>query len=112
MKDQLQELRRKNDLTQQQAADIFGIKVTTYQKYERDIISPSYTVLRKMADYFGVTTDYLLGTDLEGVSQPYSFMDQLSERDRETVTQYASLPEDVRRPISDMIMSVSERLKK
>ena len=61
MKDQLQTLRKAKGLTQEEAATIFEVKLTTYQKYERDVISPSYDTLCKIADFYGVTTDYLLG---------------------------------------------------
>ena len=110
MKNQLQELRRKADITQDKAAEIFGVSRSTYQKYERDAIQPSYKVLKLMADYFGVTTDYLLGKDEEDVQPPDDIMQCVSERDRDTIMKYLSLPEDLRRTISDLIVSISEHL--
>lgn len=63
VKEQLQFLRKSKGLTQEEAAEIFGVKKTTYQKYERDVISPSYETLGKIADFYDVTTDYLLGRE-------------------------------------------------
>ena len=63
MKEQLRFLRKSKGLTQEEAAEIFGVKPTTYQKYERDVISPSYETLGKIADFYDVTTDYLLGRE-------------------------------------------------
>lgn len=61
MKEQLQELRKAAKLTQEEAANRFGVKLSTYQKYERDAISPPYDVLISIADFYQVSTDYLLG---------------------------------------------------
>ena len=63
VKEQLRLLRKSKGLTQEEAAEIFGVKLTTYQKYERDVISPSYETLGKIADFYDVTTDYLLGRE-------------------------------------------------
>ena len=60
MKEQLQLLRKNKNLTQEEISDIIGVKLSTYQKYERDAISPPYETLIKIADFYGVTTDYLL----------------------------------------------------
>lgn len=61
VKEQLQELRKMAKLKQEDAAKIFGVKLSTYQKYERDAISPPYNVLIAIADFYHVSTDYLLG---------------------------------------------------
>ena len=53
-------LRNKNGLTQRQMAESFGITERNYQRYEASD-SPSHDTLMKMADFFDVTTDYLLG---------------------------------------------------
>ena len=38
-----------------------GIKTRTYQYYEADDHRPDYETLISLAEFFGVTTDYLLG---------------------------------------------------
>ena len=59
--ERLRDLRKEQHITQQSVADYLGIKVRTYQYYEGDDHRPDYETLVKLADYFGVTTDYLLG---------------------------------------------------
>lgn len=53
-------LRKKRGLTQRQMADTFGITERNYQRYEATD-SPSNDTLLKLADFFEVTADYLLG---------------------------------------------------
>ena len=59
--DVLQKLRKDARLTQDQIAEVLGIPKRTYGSWERDEREPDFEMLCKIADYFGVTTDYLLG---------------------------------------------------
>lgn len=59
----LKELRKKRGLTQQSMADMMGITMRNYQRYEYGMINVPATTLNFFADYFGVTTDYLLGRE-------------------------------------------------
>lgn len=56
----LRKLRSDNKLTQKNLADILNISRTTYVKYETDSIKLSFEKASKLADFFEVTTDYLL----------------------------------------------------
>lgn len=51
-------------LTQQNAADIFELKKATYAAYEEGRSIPPYTSIRRMADYYNITIDILVGKDL------------------------------------------------
>ena len=104
MKEQLQLLRKNKNLTQEEISDIIGVKLSTYQKYERDAISPPYETLIKIADFYGVTTDYLLGrsTDTPPLSQLASQFN-MSALEREIVDGYLSLPEDMREELMDFL---------
>ena len=61
--ERLKELRTAQKLTQQQMADYLGVDRTTYVKYETDKSEPTFDTLQKLADYFGVTVDFLMGRD-------------------------------------------------
>lgn len=58
--DRLKELRKAKGLTQKQIATHFDMTERNYQRLEANN-SPSYDNLIKFADYFNVSTDYLLG---------------------------------------------------
>jgi len=55
------EVRQMRKLTQRQVADLLEIPLRTYQNYEREINDPDTDVLCKMADFYGITVDYLVG---------------------------------------------------
>jgi transcriptional regulator with XRE-family HTH domain len=59
----LEELRNLNNLKQYEVANAIGIVRTTYSSYERGERIPDALTLSRIADYFHVTTDYILGRD-------------------------------------------------
>ena len=59
--DVLRQLRKAANRTQQQMASMLGITQQAYAAYENDKSSPPNDVLEKIADYFNVSIDYLLG---------------------------------------------------
>lgn len=54
-------LRQKEDLLQRDVADQLHIDRSTYSYYERGKTNPPLDILIKLADYFGVSLDYLAG---------------------------------------------------
>ena len=57
----LKELREERDLTQKQVADALKINSVTYLHYEKSQREPPLILLMEMAEFFNVSTDYLLG---------------------------------------------------
>ena len=48
-------------MTQADISKEIDISLNSYRRYERNEREPDAPVLVRMADYYGVTTDYLLG---------------------------------------------------
>ncbi len=61
----LKALRESKGLKQREMADMMGIQLRQYQRYEYGEISVPLETLNFFADYFGVTADYLLGREKE-----------------------------------------------
>jgi len=59
--ERLNELRSSKKITQENLAKELGIAVSTISMYERGERIPSLEVLEKIADFFNVDLDYLLG---------------------------------------------------
>ena len=57
----LRELRTKKGVYQKDVASYLGVGRTTYVKYERGDTEPSFETLCKLADYFNVSVDEILG---------------------------------------------------
>ena len=61
--ERLKPLRKGKKKTQKDMAELLGITDRHYQKIEYGQINVSATTLMTLADYFHVTTDYLLGRE-------------------------------------------------
>ena len=60
MKLRIRDLREDNDLTQQQIAEYLMCDQSLYSKYERGERELPLECAAKLADYYGVSVDYLL----------------------------------------------------
>ncbi|WP_314479949.1 helix-turn-helix transcriptional regulator [Streptococcus cristatus] len=57
----LKSLRKEAGLTQKEIADHFKTSPQSYAQWEKGLRSPSKESLEKLAQFFNVSTDYLLG---------------------------------------------------
>ena len=55
------EIRQSKKLLQKDVAEAIGVTVRQYQRYEKAESQPTLPIIIKFADYFNVSTDYLLG---------------------------------------------------
>ena len=59
--DRLKELRKSRGITQKQVFTAIGLGEKNYQCFEYGTYRPSHDSIIKLADFFEVSTDYLLG---------------------------------------------------
>ena len=63
MKTLFKKVRESRKITQAEFAKIMNVAPSTVGLWEQGRREPNYESLNKMADYYGVTTDYLLGRE-------------------------------------------------
>lgn len=94
-KEKIKELRLSKGLTGPQVAEKIGMTYPVYQAYESGARNAGLPVVEKLADFYGVSTDYLLGRECNPK--------RLNQRDEELeaafIEVYRSLPENVRKDI-------------
>lgn len=66
----IKNLRQSRELSQVQLAEKLGVKKQSISNWENDNIMPSVNMLIRIADFFRVSTDYLLGRDVHDLSAP------------------------------------------
>lgn len=59
--ERMKSLRKERKVPQQQLADLMGVKIRGYQYYEKEQTEPTIKALIALADFYGVTIDYLVG---------------------------------------------------
>ena len=63
-------LRKGKKITQQQFADIMGIKRASVGAYEEDRAEPKYELLKKIAEFYGLTMDELANDVIDDKWKP------------------------------------------
>lgn len=104
MSEILRELRTSKSMTQSDVAKILGLTTNAYQSYERGTSEPSCKALNKLADFYGVTTDYLLGR--EPPANPFDMI-AVDTASKNTMEMFASLPEATRKIILDAMVKLA-----
>lgn len=66
-KDNLRELRKKRGLSQVELAEKLGFSKSLIGLYETGDRKPSFEALEAIADFFNISTDYLMGKDDKSV---------------------------------------------
>ncbi len=66
-KDNLKELRKKKGLSQVELAEKLGFSKSLIGLYETGDRKPSFEALEAIADFFNISTDYLMGKDDKSV---------------------------------------------
>ena len=109
MESRIKQLREKRGLIQEILAAELGITQQMLSKYERDVTLIKVDILKKIATYFNVTTDYLLGvSDVKRDLQRQMKMN-------ETLDEYYDLIEiykDLDSYDKEMIRSIIQKEKK
>lgn len=109
MESRIKQLREKRGLIQEILAAGLGITQQMLSKYERDVTLIKVDILKKIATYFNVTTDYLLGvSDVKRDLQRQMKMN-------ETLDEYYDLIEiykDLDSYDKEMIWSIMQTVKK
>ena len=104
----LKELRNNYGLSQESLAKKLGLAQQTYGHWETGRTQPDQNTLIRLANFFNVTTDYLLGNDQPSVliiNEP-----EISLEDLELLRKLKKLPAD-KREIVDAVIKVSEASK-
>ena len=65
----IRDLREDNDLSQKELDEMLKIHQTTYSDYELGKLNVPVSILHKLADYYNVSIDYLLGRT--NIKTPY-----------------------------------------
>lgn len=101
----LKKLRLKKNLTQAELAKILKIGESTVSFYEANKREPDYEMLKRIADFFNVSVDYLLGrTDYDKHSETIAA--------HRTDDPMDDLPAEARRSLEDFKRYILDKYRK
>ncbi|WP_338230837.1 helix-turn-helix transcriptional regulator [Lactiplantibacillus paraxiangfangensis] len=70
LSNRIKELRKQSKLSQRELAHLINVSQQTVGSWETGRSEPNSEMINKLSDYFGVTTDFLLGHDIGAVDTP------------------------------------------
>lgn len=92
---QIQRLRKENNLNQSQLAEKIGVSLTQLQRYENKGVQPPADILKKLADAFNTSIDFIVYGDSEQKAQQsikdnellsqFKAVEQLDSKDKSTI---------------------------
>ncbi|MBE6056893.1 MAG: helix-turn-helix transcriptional regulator [Clostridium sp.] len=83
--DKIKKLRKSKNITQEELGKNIGVTTSMVGMYETNARKPSYEVLIKIAEFFSVSTDFLLNTEekldmtLDSVKKVYNMLKEATD---------------------------------
>lgn len=83
--DKIKKLRKSKNITQEELGKNIGVTTSMVGMYETNARKPSYEVLIKIAEFFSVSTDFLLNTEekldmtLDSVKKVYNILKEATD---------------------------------
>ncbi|WP_298481605.1 LexA family transcriptional regulator [uncultured Ruminococcus sp.] len=114
MKERLAHFREEKGFNKKEVADGAKIPYTTYIKYEYGEREIGISALQKLADFYGVTTDYLLGRQEPDNQDPIDIIAKkyrLTSAQRGIVAAYLYMDEDDRENLLNIVKRLAEGAK-
>ena len=106
----IKELRNEKGLTQEELSQKIGVRCGTYCKWEQNRANASYEDLIKLADYYQVSVDYILGhtDDLGNVTVITTQENTLNKNERILLSHFKKLSNNEKDIIIKQISALSE----
>ena len=98
-------LRKSKNMTQQELAKNLGIGKTTISNYETGYSSPDIEMLSKIATYFNVSADFLLGREKKYIADSF----QITGEEKEVIKSYRNLTAENKNVFNSFIVALEEQ---
>ena len=105
----LKVLRQEYGISQQRLADVIGVSQPSINKYENHNIEPEIEILKRMADYFNTSIDYIVGyTDVRRKIE-YTEEHHLNTTEVQVISQFRALTDEEKSCITQTMQAFLRR---
>ena len=108
--DILKQLRNERGMTIAKAAETFGVANRTYSSYELEEREPNLSLLIKLADFYGISTDYLLGRtevrEMNRLPKDEPTEEEVKSLENQIVESYTQMSVETRRACIKALMQI------
>ncbi|MDE6441887.1 MAG: helix-turn-helix domain-containing protein [Clostridia bacterium] len=103
----LKDLRSIRGYSQQEVADKTGISRSVLSQYENNLVEPTAYVVKKLATFYEVSADYLLGLEDDfGARTTMPINDGLSSEERNIIDDFRSLNPECQKLVKSTIKTL------
>ena len=106
----LKALRKEKKLNQGEVAELLGITAQAYQKYEYGTAELTHENLVKIADFYNVSTDYLLGRteikEMNTLPKDEPTEEEVKDLENQIVSSYTQMSVETRRACIKALMQI------
>ena len=89
----MKDLRRESKRTLREQSEIFDVSLNSVYRWEHDLVKPKKSLLRKMADFYGVSFDWLINGDGPKENSNFSMsIHHDSSNERQLLRMFRNLP--------------------
>ena len=107
LKERIIELREKKGISKKEVSAGTGIPYTTYIKYEYGQRELGLGSLQKLADFYGVSTDYILGRpNAKAPKDPFDEIETIDEMEKDLIKEWLNLDEKSRKSFLDVLRKI------
>jgi transcriptional regulator with XRE-family HTH domain len=99
----IKQLRKERDITQADLAKAVGVTTSSIGMYETGVRNPSYDVIVKLAKYFNVSTDFLLGNTVNDIEELPDFEEEDTSELKILFDKIRDLSEDDQKRINAIV---------
>lgn len=107
----LAELLKENNISKRALAQLIGVSAMSISDWSNGKVQPTAENIFIIADYFQVSTDYLLGRSDDFGAPLHSDAPQLTPEEKQLLSDWRGLAPPLRKVIKDMIATWQENTK-
>lgn len=108
----LKKIRLERKLTQEELADYINVSKSTYSRYESGTTEPDMDTLNKLADFFNVSVDYLLGREESSIERLEKNLARLDPRIQQAYHSLQNMDEEDLAMTLELIKVIESKNKK
>lgn len=109
--EKIKTLRKEREIKQIELAKAMNLSVQTISGYETGYAQPPLDVAVKLADYFQITTDELLGRENYATGVVEVMGEQLTEKEKQLLQRFRSLDQDGQTAFLDIADNIAKLYK-
>ena len=107
----LKTLREEYGISQQRLAEAIFVTQPSINKYENHNTEPEIEILKRIADYFDTTIDYLVGYSDQRYKAEHLTQERLTPREARLLADFRALPGEKRECIEQVVRLFSSEIE-